>query len=99
MTATERLCKQPGETRKFIMDFTAALATSETISGINSINSEKINGDSTDLTIVNSGLETTKKVNLWISGGSHRQTYKIEVLVTTSSAQVLEGDGILYVSD
>ncbi len=99
MTAPERLCKQPSETRKLIMDFTASLASSETISGIVSINHEMVGGSTSDLSITASGLESTKKVNMWISGGTNRQSYKIEVLVTTSAAQIIEGDGILFVSD
>lgn len=99
MTASERLCKQPSETRKLIMDFTSVLATGETISGINSINHEMVGGNTSDLSITSSGLETSKKVNMWIAGGTNRQSYRIEVLITTTSAQVLEGDGILFVSD
>ena len=34
LTANQRLCKQPSETRKFEMDFSSVLSTSENISSI-----------------------------------------------------------------
>ena len=39
--ANERLCKQPAEERKFSIEFNNLLATSETISSIDSISSER----------------------------------------------------------
>ena len=40
MTADQRLCKQPAENRKFEMDFTNVLGSSEAITSITSIESE-----------------------------------------------------------
>ena len=103
--SNQRLVKQPTETRKFGMEFNNLLGTSETVSSITSIISEKIDGSATDLTITSSGIDTStvssknSLVTLWVAGGTTGNTYKIEVLVATSSSAILEGDGILFVTD
>ena len=103
--SNQRLVKQPTETRKFGMEFNNLLGTSETVSSITSIVSEKIDGSATDLTITSSGIDTStvssknSLVTLWVAGGTTGNTYKIEVLVATSSSAILEGDGILFVTD
>ena len=103
--SNQRLVKQPSETRKFGMEFNNLLDTSEIVSGITSINSEKIDQSSSDLTIATTGIETSSVSNknslvtFWVSGGTTGNTYKLEVLVNTSSSAILEGDGILYVTD
>tara|TARA_R110002051_G_scaffold26358_1_gene63515 strand:- start:11573 stop:11899 length:327 start_codon:yes stop_codon:yes gene_type:complete len=103
--SNERLIKQPTETRKFAMEFNSLLGTGETVSSITSAASEKIDGSTTDLTIASPTIETStvsskdSLVSFWVSGGTTGNTYKIEVLVTTSSSAILEGDGILFVTD
>lgn len=103
--SSERLIKQPAETIKFGMEFNNALSTSETVSGITSINAEKIDGSSSDLIISSTGIETStvssrnSLVTFWIAGGTTGNTYKLEILVNTSTSAILEGDGILYVTD
>ena len=102
LTANQRLCKQPSETRKFEMDFSSVLSTSENISSIVSINSEKVGGYASDLVIGSNGLVSatpTGTVEMYIESGTLGSTYRIEVLVNTDASQVLEGDGILYVTD
>ena len=102
LTANQRLCKQPTETRKFEMDFSSVLGTSENISSIVSINSEKVGGYTSDLVIGSTGLVSatpTGTVQMYIENGTLGSTYRIEVLVNTDASQVLEGDGILYVTD
>ena len=102
LTANQRLCKQPNEVRKFEMDFTSVLAASENISAIQSINSEKVGGYTTDLVIGSTGLVSatpTGTVQMYIESGTLGSTYRIEVLVTTDASQTLEGDGILYITD
>ena len=98
-----RLCKQPAEIRKFQMEFYNALGSSETISSINSIGYETLDGISSGLLITQSGIATglgpNSLVEMVIANGSDGETYRVEVLVTTSSSQTLEGDGILFVSD
>lgn len=103
--SNQRLVKQPTETRKFGVEFNNVLGTSETVAGITSVNSEKIDGSTSDLTIATTGIETStvssknSLVTFWISGGTTGNTYKLEILVNTSSSATLEGDGILYVTD
>ena len=98
-----RLCKQPAEIRKFQMEFFNALDSSETINGIGSVNYETLDGVSAGLSISQTGIATgvgpDSLVEMVIANGSDGETYRIEVLVTTSTSQTLEGDGILFVSD
>ena len=99
----KRLCKQPAEIRKFQMEFFNALDSSETINGISSVNYEPLDGVSAGLSISQTGIATgvgpDSLVEMVIANGSDGETYRIEVLVTTSTSQTLEGDGILFVSD
>jgi hypothetical protein len=85
------------------MEFYNALGSSETIAGISSIGYETLDGVTSGLTITQSGIATglgpDSLVEMVISNGSDGETYRIEVLVTTSDSQTLEGDGILFVSD
>ena len=103
--ANERLCKQPAEQRKFSIEFNNLLATSETVSSISSVSSEKIDGTTTDLTITTTAIETSSSsgknslITFWVSGGTTGNTYKIEAIVGTSDSATLEGDGILFVTD
>tara|TARA_B100001013_G_scaffold333697_1_gene250839 strand:- start:400 stop:717 length:318 start_codon:yes stop_codon:yes gene_type:complete len=102
LTSNQRLCKQPTEVRKFEMDFSSVLGTNENISSIVSINSEKVGGYTSDLIIGSTGLISatpTGTVEMYIESGTLGSTYRIEILVNTDASQVLEGDGILYVTD
>jgi hypothetical protein len=105
VTANQELCKQPAEKRKFGMEFAALMDTSsgEVISSIDGITSETISGGTSDLTITSpaiaNGVATSSKVELWIAGGTAGLKYRIEILVTTSGGQILEGDGLLKVTD
>ena len=102
LTANQRLCKQPTETRKFEMDFSSVLGTSENITSISSVSSEKVGGYTSDLTISSTGLVSatpTGTVEMYIAAGTLGSTYRVEVLVNTDASQILEGDGILYVTD
>ena len=103
--ANERLCKQPAEQRKFSIEFNNLLATSETVTSISSVSSEKIDGTTSDLTIATTSIESSPTSNknsmitFWVSGGTTGNTYKIEAIVGTSDSATLEGDGILFVTD
>ena len=103
--ANERLCKQPAEQKKFSIEFNNLLATSEIISSISSVSSEKIDGTVSDLTIATTAIETSSSssknsmITFWVSGGTTGNTYKIEAVVVTSDSATLEGDGILFVTD
>jgi len=103
--ATERLCKQPAESRLYKMEFgkLLALTASEAISTINSITSAQLDGTATDLSIsasgIVSGLASGSSIQMSIASGTTGREYRIEVLVTTTTSQILEGDGILLVTD
>lgn len=100
VTANQRLCKQPAEKRKFTMDFTNVLDTGETISSITSIASEKQGGYASDLSITSTGIVTgSEKCEMYIASGTLGSTYRIEVIVATTASQILEGDGILFITD
>ena len=102
VTANQRLCKQPGEKRKFEMSFARVLGSSENITAITSVASEKVGGYTSDLSIGSTGLVSatpTGTVEMYIESGTLGSTYRIEVLVTTDASQILEGDGILYITD
>ena len=100
VTANQRLCKQPSEKRKFTMDFTNILGTGELIQGISSVGSEKEGGYISDLSITSTGIVTgSKQCDMFIESGTLGSTYRVEVLVTTDASQILEGDGILFITD
>ena len=100
VTSNQRLCKQPSEKRKFTMDFTNILGTGESISSITSVDSEKEGGYTSDLSITSTGIATgSKKCEMYIASGTLSSTYRIEVLVATDASQILEGDGILFITD
>ena len=101
VTAPQHLTKQPSETRTFSIDFAALMSTGETIEASSPapvVTSEITGGGTTDLTI---GTPTIsgQVVLFTILGGTNCQRYRVECVITTSSAQVLEGDGILRVKD
>lgn len=100
ITANETLCKQPYEKRQFSMDFDLLMDTDETINSSPGpqVDSEKINGDSSDLTISDVTI-SGHKVLFWIAGGTNNRRYRVEVQIITSGGQYLEGDGILVVKD
>lgn len=103
--ANQRLCKQPSEKRKFGIEFNNVLESAEVVSQITSLTSEKIDGSATDLTISSTGIETAPAIGknslitFFVEGGTTGNTYRIETIVTSSSGAILEGDGILFVSD
>ena len=102
LTSNQRLCKQPSEKRKFEMSFASVLGSSENITAITSVASEKVGGYTSDLSIGSTGLVSatpTGTVEMYIESGTLGSTYRIEVLVTTDASQILEGDGILYITD
>ena len=98
VTAPERVVKQPSEVRQYIMQFANILASGETISTIVSVDHEIRGGGTSDLTVENQ-VNTTNAVSVWISEGTDNTTYRIEIKVTTSSGQTLEGDGLISVRD
>jgi hypothetical protein len=99
VTAIQILMKQPAEVRKYSMDFSNLMAADETISGITSVTSARRGGDGdNDLVITDENI-VDQTVEMWIAGGTDRQAYIIEVIITTSAGQTLEGDGTLQIKD
>jgi len=97
VTAPQQLEKQPAETRVFTIDFSSLLATGETIT-VDTVYSELRGGGTSDLTLANPSV-SGQTVLVQISGGTDRAVYRVEVTVTTSTAQVLQGDGVLKITD
>jgi hypothetical protein len=97
-SAPEYLVKAPSERRYYTMDFSNLMDTGETITRIDSITSEKRGGATSDLLIADSGI-VDQTVGMWIQNGTNFQTYRVEVQISTSAGQVLQGDGLLKVSD
>jgi len=97
--APQFLIKAPSERRYYSMDFSNLLNTSESITSIVSITSEKRGGGVTDLLIDDSGISSDgKSIEMYIAGGVDFSVYRIEVRVGTPS-QLLEGDGLLKITD
>ena len=106
VTAPQTLCKQPSEKIKFEMHFTQLLdiAGGEKITNVPTVTHEMIGGGTSDLIVTNIAIESTTGTQLdmvtcWIAGGTHARRYRVEVYCETTGGQILEGDGILKVSD
>jgi len=97
-TAPRILEKQPSETKSFSMNFGGKMSTGETISSITSITNEYRGGGTGNLTISGESI-SSQTVTFNIAGGTHGRVYRIEILIVTSNSQILEGDGLLQVSD
>ena len=97
-SAPEHLIKAPSERRYYSMDFSNLMSSSEIISLIRLITSEKRGGGLSDLTISDSGI-IGQTVGMWIESGTDYLTYRVEVEVQTSLGQILQGDGLLKVTD
>ncbi len=101
VTAPQHLIKQPSETRTFSIDFGALLSAGETINGAGPapvVTSQIRGGGTTDLTIGSPAVVGTT-VEFTVAGGTDCKVYRIECLITTSSGQILEGDGMLRIKD
>ena len=97
VTATSIFTKQPSETRSYSMDFSNLLTSTETIN-TPVATSEERGGGTSDLTI-SSVVVSGQTVTMTISGGTHAKTYRIEVTISTSGSQTLEGDAMLRIRD
>lgn len=88
------LIKQPTESRLYTMEFAANLAVGETISAVNTVTAAP-NG----LTLNGAATFSGTKVFQRIDSGTTDTLYKITIRVTTSAANILEGEGYLRVQD
>ena len=98
VTAPQVLTKQPGELRRFSMEFANLLATSETISSPTITSAPEGNDTNPGLTIGTASVSGSQ-ILFDISVGTHPIRYRVEVTVTTSGGATLVGDGILKVVD
>jgi hypothetical protein len=80
------------------MDFSALMEESETITEITSITSETRGGGTSDLLIDDSQING-QTVEMYIAGGTDYKVYRIEVLIATSKPEILQGDGLLKITD
>lgn len=92
---SQTLIKQPNESRLYSMDFSANLASGETISSITSVTPEPTGPTISSEAVSSDG----KSANFRIAGGTDGESYKITVIVVTSSSNTLEDEGILLVKD
>lgn len=91
----QTLIKKTSEKTYFGMNFSARMDDDELINSF-TISSEKIDGNVSDL-IIEDEIIDGQNVHFWISGGSNNTRYRIEVIATTSTTQIIEGEGILHV--
>jgi len=94
------LYKQPSESRLYHFNFSNLLAAGETIASVTSVTQIKYNriSGSQNLTI-GTPTNSTSAVQVRLSGGTNGEKYKVTALITTSSSNILEMEGILYIKD
>ena len=96
-TANEQLIKTENESRLFSMDFVNLLKSGETISTINYLGQYNKEGLS-DLAV---GIPAVvgSEILFTIGGGTNNKRYRIIARITTSLGNILEGFGVLKISD
>lgn len=97
--APQKLEKQDSEKRYYSMDFSNLMASGETISSITLITSEDRDGGSTSDLVIGGEQIAGQTIEMWISGGTKFHVYRVEVNITTSAGQILQGDGLLEILD
>ena len=98
VTAPQHLVKQPGERRIIKFNFADALDTGESISGVPTVTSTTVGGETSDLFISEVSI-VGEEVHCFIASGTHTYRYRLESTINTSTGQILQGDGILRVTD
>lgn len=98
VVANELLLKDPDEKRFYSLDFSALMASDETISTISEFSSLVIGGETSDLTLTSSAI-SGQTVTFWVASGTNAKTYRIKVKITTSAGQILVGYGTLKVTN
>lgn len=91
-----RIKKKAGEKLAVGMDFGPWMQSGETISTINDVSTEECTGASA-LIFSNEVISGTN-VNFFVEGGTAGIAYTVIVNITTSSGEILIGDGQLIVS-
>jgi hypothetical protein len=100
-TASETLYKQISETRRFSMNFAELMSDGEIINSSPApvVTSETIDGGTSNLVITDVTIVGQTVEMLIAGGGPNRNRYRVEIVIHTSSGQILEVDGILVVGD
>jgi len=89
------LVKQPNESILYDMDFTGLGRIGiDTIQGINAINVTP-----TGLNIVSEIHDGASLVQFRVQGGLDGTIYKVDVIVTTTGGDILEGNGKIHVKN
>lgn len=98
--ALVELTKQPAEELLFDMNFRKAMPIGVTISSVDDVaqeNQGNVSGSSS-VTIGSTAFSGTL-AQVWISGGTDLEDYKITITITNSRGETVEGDGTLQVRD
>lgn len=96
-TGLQVLVKTPSTSREFRMDF-GNLLRGDSIASVASVVVTTV-GDVVGSAAVSASAGTPegRYVTFALSGGTHRERYKILVSVTTAAGHTLQGAGMLYV--
>lgn len=98
-TGLPMLQKQPGETRRFYMDFAEKLrgATIASVTSVGLAGLGRISGAAA----LSPGAATIDgdSVTFPLAGGTSGEVYKVTVKIVDSIGSVLEGDGALFVTE
>lgn len=92
-----KFSKTPDERKRYTVDYTDWLETSETVASA----TYAVREATTPALVVDaqSILSGNKKVSFYVSGGDDGETYNVEVKITTSTGQVKEDVVIFAVRD
>lgn len=101
VSAPQTLFKKSTETRLYIMDFSNLMVSGETIESSSpapAVTSERMGGGTSTLSITSVGI-SGQAVTMTIASGTNGARYQVNTLISTSSGQILDGDGVLVVRD
>lgn len=95
----ERFMKQPVEVKDYDINYAEWLdPMNDTLQSVDTTVTCLTDPDDVSL-VVNTTEVANKAVKLWVSGGTTRQRYKIEVRVTTMGGRIDESELIFVVRD
>lgn len=98
VSANNIIEKQPRELLSLSFEFSSFLATGDSISSVTYVSGVKIGGDESDLTL---GTPTASGTSVYFtcSGGTSYNRYRVETEINTTLGEILDADGILYVTN
>lgn len=95
--ALETKTKQPSEELLFDMDFRKVQPAGVTVASVVSVDQSTVTGTGT--VAIGSTAYSGTLAQVWISGGTDDEDYKITITITNSRGETVEGDGLLQVRD